>query len=60
VEDFARFFGKPPDQHGFEHLRTYQAYLVKTRRLASGTFENHVTALRFFFVRTLKRRSSVS
>jgi len=55
VEDFARFFAKPPDQLGLEHLRTYQAYLVKTRKLASGTVENHVAALRFFFVRTLKR-----
>jgi site-specific recombinase XerD len=55
VEDFARFFGKPPDRLGLEHLRTYQAYLMKTRKLASGTVENHVAALRFFFVRTLKR-----
>jgi site-specific recombinase XerD len=55
VEDFARFFGKPPDQLGPEHLRTYQAYLLQTRKLDPATVENHVAALRFFFVRTLKR-----
>jgi site-specific recombinase XerD len=55
VEDFARFFGKSPDKLGLEHLRTYQAYLLKTRKLAAGTVENHVAALRFFYVRTLKR-----
>ena len=55
VEDFARFFGKPPDRLGLEHVRTYQAYLLKTRKLDPGTIENHVAALRFFYVRTLKR-----
>ena len=55
VEDFARFFAKPPDRLGLEHVRTYQAYLLKTRKLDPGTVENHVAALRFFYVRTLKR-----
>lgn len=53
VEDFALHFGKSPDRLGQEHLRTYQAYLVKTRKLACGTVQNHVAALRFF-VRTLR------
>lgn len=56
VEQYARFFGKPPDKLGPEHLRTYQAYLLKTRRLAPATVENHLSALRFFYVRTLRRR----
>jgi len=42
VEDFARFFRKPPDQLGLEHLRTYQAYLLRTRKLDPATVENHV------------------
>ena len=39
VEDFARFFAKPPDQLGLEHLRTYQAYLLRTRKLDPATVE---------------------
>jgi site-specific recombinase XerD len=55
VEEYAHFFGKPPDKLGPEHLRTYQAYLLKTRKLAPASAENHVAALRFFYVRTLRR-----
>jgi integrase/recombinase XerD len=55
VEDFARHFGKRPDQLGLEHVRQYQAYLLKVRKLAVGTVVNRVAALRFFFVRTLRR-----
>lgn len=55
VEEFACHFGKSPDKLGLEHLRTYQAYLLKQRKLAVGTVVSYVAALRFFFVRTLKR-----
>ena len=55
VERFAQHFGKSPDKLGPEHLRRYQAYLLKERKLCPGTVENHVAALRFFFIRTLNR-----
>jgi len=55
VERFARHFGKSPDKLGPDHLRSYQAYLLKERKLCPGTVEHHVAALRFFFVRTLHR-----
>ncbi len=55
VERFAKYFGKSPDKLGPEHLRRYQAYLLKERRLCPGTVENHVAALRFFYIRTLNR-----
>src|SRR5215831_10436352 len=55
VQQYAQFFGKSPDKLGPEHLRTYQAYLLKTRKLCPYTVENHVAALRFLYVRTLKR-----
>jgi site-specific recombinase XerD len=55
VERFAQHFGKSPDRLGPDHLRTYQAYLLKVRKLDPGTVENHVSALRFLFVRTLHR-----
>ena len=55
VERFAQHFGKSPDQLGPDHLRSYQAYLLRERKLCPGSVENHVAALRFFFVRTLRR-----
>ena len=56
VERFAKHFGKPPDQLGPEHIRQWQAYLLHERKLAVGTVVAQVAGLRFFFVRTLKRR----
>ena len=55
VERFAQHFHKSPDKLGPDHLRSYQAYLLRERKLCPGTVENHVAALRFFFVRTLHR-----
>ena len=55
VERFSRFFGKPPDKLGPEHIRQWQAHLLHKRGLAPGTVVAQVAALRFF-VRTLKRR----
>ena len=52
---FARHFGKRPDQLGPDELRTYQAYLLRERKLAVGIVVARVAALRFFYVRTLKR-----
>jgi site-specific recombinase XerD len=55
VERFAHHFKRSPDQLNQDHLRTYQAYLLCARRLAPRTVKLHVAALRFFFVKTLKR-----
>ena len=55
VSDFAKYFGKSPDKLGPDELRTYQAYLLTECKLTPGTVINQVAALRFFFVKTLKR-----
>jgi len=55
VEDFAKYFGKAPDRLGQAHLRQYQAYLLHERKLKPSTVRLRVAALRFFFVKTLKR-----
>ena len=55
VEQFAKHFHRPPDQLNHDHLREYQAYLLRERKLEPRTVKLHVSALRFFFVKTLKR-----
>lgn len=55
VERFARHFHRSPDQLTHTHLRECQAYLLRARRLEPRTVKLHVSALRFFFVKTLKR-----
>jgi integrase/recombinase XerD len=55
VTEFAKHFGKSPDRHGPNELRTYQAYLRTEHKLTPGTVINLVAALRFFFAKTLKR-----
>jgi integrase/recombinase XerD len=55
VSDFAKYFGKSADKLGPNELRTYQAYLLTECKLTAGTVVNRVAALRFFFVKTLKR-----
>ncbi len=48
--------GRRLDQLGPDALRRYQAHLFTDQKLAVGTVGLHVAALRFFFVRILKRR----
>jgi integrase/recombinase XerD len=55
IEDFARYFHRPPDALGPEHVREYQAYLFRERKLAPNTVNQRVGALRFFFIKTLKK-----
>ena len=55
VERFAKHFHRPPDQLNHHHLREDQAYLLRERNLEPPTVKLHVSALRFFFVKVLKR-----
>jgi integrase/recombinase XerD len=59
IEDFARYFHQSPDTLGPEHVRQYQAYLFRERKLAANSVNQRVGALRFFFIKTLKRTWSV-
>src|SRR5271157_234654 len=60
VEDFARYFKRPPDQLGPEHIREYQAYLFRERKLAARTVTQRLAGLRFFFIQTIKKAWSVA
>ena len=50
------YFRQPPDQLGPEQIRAYQVHLLSERKLSARTVRQHVCALRFFFMKTLKRR----
>jgi site-specific recombinase XerD len=56
VQQFAEYFGRSPEQMGAEELRRYQIHLLHERKLALGTVENNISALRFLYKKTLKRR----
>ena len=56
VERFARHFKCRPDRLNHTHLRSYQAHLLRTGQLQPKTVRLHGSALRFFFVKTLRRR----
>ncbi len=56
VQQFAEYFGRSPEQLGAEELRRYQVHLLHERKLALGTVENCISALRFLYKKTLKRR----
>src|ERR1700746_1312135 len=59
IREFARHFGKPPDQLGAEHIRRYQLFLVKEKNVAPSTYIQAVCALRFLYTHTLKRKVAV-
>ena len=55
VEDFARYFHRRPDELGRDHIRQYQAYLFRERKLAANSVTQRLGAPRFFFIKTLKQ-----
>jgi integrase/recombinase XerD len=55
VEDFRRYAQKRLDHLGPDDIRRYQVYLREERKLDIGTASNYVAALRFLYVKTLKR-----
>jgi integrase/recombinase XerD len=56
VKEFAELFGRSPAKLGPEHVRQYQVHLLKDRKLSPETVAQRAAALRFFYVKTLRRR----
>jgi integrase/recombinase XerD len=54
VKAFSAFFGASPEKASFEDLRRYQLHLVASGA-GSPTINHTVTALRFFFIVTLRK-----
>jgi integrase/recombinase XerD len=60
VEDFARRFRCSPDRLGPRHIREYQAELFEKRKLSANSVRRHLAALRFFYIKTLRRAWSIA
>ncbi|HKW32582.1 MAG TPA: site-specific integrase [Candidatus Acidoferrum sp.] len=60
VEDFARRFRCSPDRLGPRHIREYQAELFQKRKLSANSVRRHLAALRFFYIKTLRRAWSIA
>jgi integrase/recombinase XerD len=60
VEDFSRYFNCSPDRLGPRHIREYQAALFQKRKFSPNTVAQHLAALRFFYVKTLKKAWSIT
>ena len=60
IERFAQHFHCSPDRLGPRHIREYQAQLFTVRKLTPGSVTNHLCALRFLYIQTLKRPWSIA
>lgn len=55
VANFARHFGRSPDQLGPGEIRTYQVFLTQEKQTGYGVLNTTVSALRFLYQTTLHK-----
>ncbi len=55
IHEFSKHFRQRPDELGAEHIRQFQIHLLKEKKLAVASVKQRTSALRFFFVKTLRR-----
>lgn len=55
VSAFAKYFNKPPQELGPEHIREYQLYLLEKKKCSWAHFNQTVCALRFLYCTTLDK-----
>jgi site-specific recombinase XerD len=55
IRRFAEYFHRSPDQLDPEHVRQFQLHLIRERKLQPKSIQVHMAAIRFLFVKTLKR-----
>ena len=59
VAALTRYLGRSPDEVGVDEIQRYQLYLTRERKVAWGTFNQTVSALRFFYGVTCKKDWSI-
>jgi site-specific recombinase XerD len=60
VEQFVKYFMTSPDQLTLENIHTYQVFLIRDRKVAGNTFNQHVSALKFLYGVTLKQKLNIT
>ena len=59
VRKFVEHFGRSPDQLTLEHIKRYQLYLTRDRKISWSWFNVQVAAIRFFYNSVLNREWEV-
>ena len=47
IKQFADYFGKSPERLGADEIRQFETHLLRDKKLAPGTVEGRMSALRF-------------
>ena len=55
VAEFAKHFGKSPEQLGSEEIRSWQLHLINEKRVKQSTYIQAISGLRFLYRNTLHR-----
>jgi integrase/recombinase XerD len=55
LREFAAYYRLPPDRLGPEQIRHYQLHLMRDKGLSPKTVKQHMAAMKFFYIHTLKR-----
>lgn len=55
VENFAKHYGKPPEDIGNEAIRDFIYYLLKEKQASQASISQHYSAIKFFYQTTLGR-----
>ncbi len=58
VAEFADI-GKSPDQLGGEHIRRFQLFLIKEKKVSLSSYIQMICALRFFYTQTLNQNVAI-
>jgi len=59
IAEFARYFSQASVRLDAEHIRRYQLFLIKERRVSQSTHIQTVCALRFFYTHTLSQKIAI-